>query len=78
MKYSYMDGVKVSFSRFLNSILGGDFDQMISSRVYLLKDSGPVWSMLYRILNLIFYKQEDHCKETYEWESTYRLKDVVR
>lgn len=78
MKYSYIDSIQISFSRFVNSLFMGDFDQTLSSRTYILRNSGPVWRMLYRTLNFIFYKQVDHCKETYEWESTYRLNDVVR
>lgn len=62
---TYTDQIQVAASRLLNAILFGDCDEMLSSRAYRTRAQNP-W--LYSALNLLFFWQGNHCKQSYDWE----------
>jgi hypothetical protein len=62
----YIWNILISFDQFCNTLLGGDPDETISSRMgkHLAKhDKCPFCNMLCRFLNLF---QKDHCIKSIE------------
>jgi len=64
---TYFDNIQVAASRLLNAVVNGDCSEMFSSRAYRDRFKRP-W--LYRGVNLLFFWQVDHCKQSYDWEQT--------
>ena len=57
--------------------LGGHHDQTVSARAYVNRND-PMWAVVYRTINAIFFWQGDHClqshledmafaKQVYKW-----------
>ena len=69
----YILNILVSIDQFVNVIFGGAPDETISSR---LGRNYPN-SILYKIVNFIFFWQENHCEEEIEPES-HREDAIVR
>lgn len=61
----------IAFDQFINTIVyikgdgWGFADETLSARAWRLRDVSPY---PYRIINGIFFWQENHCKEAYESE----------
>ncbi len=51
-------------------ILFGHHDQTVSARCYVNRLK-PVWRVAYRLVNCIFFWQEDHCKSSHESDLKY-------
>lgn len=51
-------------SQGFNLLIGGHHDQTVSARAYI-KRYNLVWGFVYRIINMIFFWQEDHCFESH-------------
>lgn len=58
------ENLLICTSRFLNTLLGGVHDEMLSSRVYREQR----WFFV-RVIDNIFFWDKDHCRLCYEWES---------
>lgn len=57
----------ISIDQTINTIFGGWADESISSRSHrLAEERGRPWPK--RIINALFFWQEDHCREAYESE----------
>jgi hypothetical protein len=67
---SYIDNVQTAASRFLNAILGGPFDQMLSARAYEQSMTNTRWEIVRAMLDTVFFWHPNHCRESYEWELT--------
>jgi hypothetical protein len=52
----YLLNVLVGIDQLLNALLGGDCDETLSSR------AGKHYPRLAKIINFIFFWQDDHCK----------------
>jgi hypothetical protein len=64
-----------AFSQILNTmLLQGDPNESISGRSYRLRDN-KYWGISYKLVNMLFFLQEDHCKEAYDkdlvWSERY-------
>lgn len=46
-------------------LLGGHQNRTVSARCYLKKDR-RVWGFFYKLINKIFFWQEDHCYQSYK------------
>lgn len=46
-------------------LLNGSPDQTVSARAYLNRNT-EYWGKAYTIINLVFFWQEDHCRESHE------------
>lgn len=46
-------------------LLLGHHDQTVSSRCYLNRNK-PIWSKAYKIINALFFWQENHCRSSFE------------
>lgn len=65
----YCTQVLIALDQFINALLGGWADETLSSAAYRMKVKGqPVWDWTARFIDWIFYKEEDHCRESYESE----------
>lgn len=63
------DGLQIliALDQLVNTVFGGFADETLSSRAYRHHLKGNrEWC--YRLINMIFFLQEDHCKEAYESE----------
>ena len=58
----YIRNILISLDQLLNTLLGGDPDETISSR--LGKHYDGTW--MEKLVNKIFNKQTDHCSESIE------------
>lgn len=58
--------VLVAIDQLLNTLIGGMADETLSARAYRRYLRGKPWCA--RIINIIFFWQENHCKEAYESE----------
>lgn len=66
---TYFDNIQVAASRLLNAIVGGRYDQMLSSRAWEMHLTSNKWNIVKCILDVIFYWDKgQHCKINYEWE----------
>lgn len=63
----YCFHVAIAFDQLLNALFCGTCDETLSSRAYRLKIERDR-CIPYYLINLIFFWQEDHCKEAYESE----------
>lgn len=53
-------------SQGLNAIfLAGNPNMTVSARCYM-NSARPGWSVAYRVINKLFFWQENHCKQSYE------------
>lgn len=66
--------VLAATSQLLNAIAFGWCDEMLSSRAYRLGyvEDKTFWFWVAFLLDLIFYKQQEHCKDSYLWEQAMR------
>ena len=63
---SYLTRVAAWLSQGVNcALLNGSPDQTVSARAYVNR-SDPVWGSTYHTINVIFFWQDNHCKESYE------------
>ncbi len=60
----YLRNLLISLDQLMNTILGGNPDETLSSRAYHLKQKGIYWYA--NIINGIFFWQQDHCEESKE------------
>lgn len=56
--------IRVALSRLLNTLAGGQPDEMLSTRAYR---EDIKW--LERVINTIFFWEPGHCEKSYLWES---------
>jgi hypothetical protein len=68
------------FSRFTNAtLLGGSTYQTISSRAYIESEEGSKgWMRTRKVINTIFFFQEEHCREAWEAEVFHAKKTLER
>ncbi len=66
MKHPDKFQVAVAVDQLINTIFGGFADETLSSRLHRRRLRGKPWCA--RIVNFLFYMQDDHCKEAYESE----------
>lgn len=64
---SYITNCFIAISQFINTLLFGYPDEMLSARAYRnCKDIR--WYTVMVLLDTYFFWQKDHCKECYQWE----------
>ena len=62
--------VLVAIDQLLNTLIGGMADETLSARAYRRYLRGKPW--LSRIINFMFFWQDNHCKTAYESELANR------
>ena len=67
-RHSYLPGIAALVSQTANHCLlypwGGHHDMTVSAHVYT-KRHLPRWRTAYRVINGIFFWQDDHCRESF-------------
>lgn len=66
--YSYVDRVLIGFDQFINTLAGGMPDETISARCYRLDGKKKVWTVMRKVVDTLFFFQQNHCKTAYESE----------
>lgn len=58
-----------ALSRTLNVLLSGEINQTLSSRAgYMAVHGDWQWVLARKVINGIFFWQDDHCKVAMEWD----------
>ena len=64
----YLLNLLILVDQAINTILGGDPDHTISGRIGYHAGLGKPWALkCERVINAIFFWQQDHCKRAIEW-----------
>ena len=63
--------VLTAVTQLLNALLGGYPDETTSSRAHR-KQGKRRWKIARGLINAVFFWQDDHCRQAYEAEVTYR------
>lgn len=67
MNYYYWERVAIGFDQLVNTLFCGMPDETLSARAYRLStESDKHWAM--RLINAVFFWQDNHCKTSYESE----------
>ena len=70
---SYLTRVAACLSQGINCVLlGGSPDQTVSARAYVNR-TNTVWALVYRIINVVFFWQEDHCRSSHQSDVDFAL-----
>ncbi len=72
---SFLFMVLINLDRLLNVLTGGTFQECLSTRTYrnsVTKDS-KFWKGLHKTIDRLFFWDNEHCKESFEWEVNLKL-----
>lgn len=70
---NYFTGIAAWFSQGMNAIvLGGHHDMTVSARCHINRHR-PGWRTARRIINRIFFWQQDHCKSSFRSDVMYAM-----
>lgn len=73
---SYLSRTAAWLSQGLNCVLlNGSPDQTVSARAYVGRHKAH-WAVAYHTINVIFFWQEDHCRESHQVDIEFAL-DVL-
>ena len=67
MKRKYWHQLLIAIDQLFNALFAGWADETISSRAYRCRDKWR-WRITMRVINVIFFWQDNHCKEAYLFE----------
>lgn len=66
---NYMKNIAIAADQLANALIAGSPDETVSSRVYrsavLAVQPTRVVRMAYRVINALFFWQDDHCRAAY-------------
>lgn len=61
--------ILIGIDQLANTLIGGMADETVSSRAFRGYTAGkPHWTAAYRLINLLFFWQDDHCFQAYRSE----------
>lgn len=70
---TYWLSVAIALDQLLNTLLAGAPDETLSSRAHRMRVKGHrYWGWTARAINLLFFLQQDHCRQAYESELARR------
>lgn len=58
----------IAVDQLLNTVAGGYADETISCRAWRRKDDKKIWAIMRKVIDCIFFWQNNHCKKAYEAE----------
>lgn len=65
--------VLIAIDQLANALLAGAPDETLSSRAHRMRVKGHrYWGWTARAINLLFFLQQDHCRQAYESELARR------
>lgn len=54
----------IAIDQLFNSVLGGYADETLSARAWRMQEYS-YWDIARKVIDLIFFWEKDHCKESY-------------
>lgn len=70
---AYLLAIAIALDQLLNALLAGAPDETLSSRAHRMRVKGHrYWGWTARAINLLFFWQQDHCRQAYESELARR------
>lgn len=70
---SYLTRVAAWLSQGINCVLlGGSPDQTVSARAYVNRNDAT-WAFVYCAINMVFFWQEDHCRDSHQADVDFAL-----
>lgn len=69
MRRAYFHQIAIAFDQLLNALLAGWADETLSSRAWRCRDVRK-WAIVVKIINGMFFWQENHCRSAYCFELT--------
>ncbi len=72
---NYSNNVLIAISRLLNAILGGNPSLTLSARAGLHYRKGQ-WALQRRLINGLFWLQQDHCELAIRWDTDRNLQAI--
>lgn len=67
-----LDQIPIAIDQLVNTICGGWADETISSVAWRKRQEGKWWAILRRVIDTLFFWQENHCRTAYESEKNRR------
>ena len=61
----YIINILIAFDQFINVLFLGQPDETISSRAWRCKDVSSFWKVMRRVIDLLFFFQQQHCFNAY-------------
>lgn len=69
---AYLKNILVALTQLLNTVLGGYPDESTSSRAHRQRRVKLRWDVTRRLINMVFFWEQDHCRDAYLSEAAYR------
>ena len=64
--------IPIAIDQLINTLFGGWADETISSVAWRKRQEGKGWAILRRVIDTLFFWQENHCLTAYESEKNRR------
>jgi hypothetical protein len=64
--------VAIAIDQLANTLVGGMSDETLSARAHRRAPESRRWAVARRVINAVFFWQDDHCAESYESEHLRR------
>lgn len=64
----YLFHLGIALDRLINTLIGGDYRETLSSRAHRTHRDGKPWGWLKRAINALFWWQPDHCQAAWAWD----------
>lgn len=61
----YILNILISFDQFVNVLFLGQPNETISSRAWRCKDTNSFWKFMRKLIDTLFFWQEDHCYHSF-------------
>lgn len=68
----YLHQLLVALDQLLNALLGGWADETLSARAWRQRDTKRRWAVLVRVINTLFFWQNNHCRGAHAAEMARR------
>ena len=60
-----LEQIPIAIDQLINTLFGGWADETISSRVHRMQGKSRKWAKLRKLIDAIFFWQENHCENAY-------------
>ena len=64
--------IPIAIDQLIKTLFGGWADETISSVAWRKRQEGKGWAILRRVIDTLFFWQENHCRTAYESEKNRR------
>lgn len=62
---AYVKQILIAVDQLVNAILLGYADETISARAYRLGKTSKAWRVAEKVINVLFFFQDEHCQAAY-------------